>query len=142
MLKLWNDNLLIGVEEVDKQHKELVHMIENFFESCTNRFPQERLLTMLEFLETYVVEHFRDEEALQEKIGFPGLEEHRKIHESFNLTLCNLKVKLQTGSQISLLIDEMNTNLSRWLIKHIMEEDQKIGEYMRENNINLSQEAS
>ena len=82
---LWKDKYKLGVPLIDTQHKELFQRVDTFLqtlrESSSWEEKVQRVNETLEFMNGYVVEHFRDEEAYQKKIGYPDYEAHRKIHE-------------------------------------------------------------
>ena len=57
---LWNEELKIGVEQIDAEHKEMCNRIDLFFEACRQARGKQELFEMLEFLEAYANQHFRD----------------------------------------------------------------------------------
>lgn len=67
--------------------------------------------------------HFASEEKFMEKIGYPGIEEHKKIHEVFVGKLNTLDEQMQNG--ILVLNSEVIKIIENWLIDHILNEDQK-----------------
>ncbi len=78
----WTNELSVGVEAIDNQHKELIHRLNTFYDSLSTD-SQAKVMEMLAFLSDYVVSHFRDEEALQVRYNYPGYVDHRKLHQAF-----------------------------------------------------------
>ncbi|HIP91940.1 MAG TPA: hemerythrin, partial [Thermotoga sp.] len=84
---MWKERYKIGAPLVDQQHKELFKRVSAFIQVVQSDVPWElkveKVKETLSFMQRYVIEHFEAEEKFQEEIGYPGLEEHRKIHEQF-----------------------------------------------------------
>ena len=74
MILEWREYLSTGVEQVDNQHKEIFKRLKNLFEACCEEKGNEEVLNLINFLENYVIEHFRDEEALQENCSYKNIE--------------------------------------------------------------------
>ena len=74
----------VGVTLIDTQHEELFRRITDFVETLRSPGEWEQKVTKvnetLVFMKDYAVTHFHDEEAYQGRIGYPGLEAHRRIH--------------------------------------------------------------
>jgi hemerythrin-like metal-binding protein len=71
----------IGVDEMDSQHVRIFYALQRLQESLEGPFPLETLGARLKQLETMTLEHFRDEELLMERRGYPHLLPHRAEHE-------------------------------------------------------------
>ena len=73
----------------------------------------------IHFLYTYIKEHFEYEEEYMERIGFPGLENHMKIHQQFvqfyNDLQKDLKEKSTSGSFSSVEIKELLKKVQTYL---------------------------
>ena len=50
---------------------------------------------MLDFLDDYTKQHFRDEEAYMAKINYPDLEQQKTAHKKFVEELSKLKQEYQ-----------------------------------------------
>ncbi|HEY5790582.1 MAG TPA: bacteriohemerythrin [Gammaproteobacteria bacterium] len=114
----WNASLSVGVAAIDDQHRELLDLfnliageLENQPDSCPDELVQ-RLLTTAR-------EHFRDEEALLARAGYPALEQHAAEHEQLMARLTMLAVLCgrheASPRLLELLID--------WLTEHIFQHD-------------------
>jgi len=64
---LWKEKYELGVPLIDEQHKELFKRVESFMQVLRMASSWEdkvdKVNETLDFMNTYVVEHFRDEEA-------------------------------------------------------------------------------
>ena len=78
MRAVFDDNLVTGNEMIDGQHKELIEKINKLLDSCENGNDKRVAITTLDYLADYTEFHFGEEEKLQESIGYPGIEAHKK----------------------------------------------------------------
>lgn len=121
----WRQELCIGVPEMDREHEILVGKINDLVRILNSgdlRAKRNEALASYQKLASYVVEHFRDEEELMERIGYSGLASHRKIHER----LLNQAVEFQRALELgSLRKADLISFLSDWLISHIRGTDMK-----------------
>ncbi len=132
---LWKEKYNIGVELIDRQHQELFERVGSFM--TTLRSPLaweekvEKVNETLAFMQEYVVVHFRDEEEYQEQIGYPGLEEHRKVHEQLIREVGEFAQRYQEEGYREVLVQQFGGRLLAWLINHVAATDLKIAQYAR-----------
>ena len=88
---------------------------------------------MLDFLDDYTKQHFRDEEAYMQKINYPGLDAQKRAHANFVSELAKLKSEYEKSGGNILVILNANKMVVDWLTNHITSMDKKIGEYVRTN---------
>ncbi len=130
---MWKERYSIGVDEIDKQHKELFNQLSNFIQIVQNdtnwEDKMDEVKSTLDFMKEYVIYHFNDEERYQEEIGFPELEEHRQAHVKFREGINEYVRIFEQGEFNEEKIKEFAGKLMTWLIMHVGKMDQKIGEY-------------
>lgn len=130
---LWKDKYELGVPVVDTQHKELFERVELFVK--TLRSPaawEEKVLRVnetLEFMKAYVVEHFNDEEAYQLRIGYPGYQDHKKVHDNMVGYVLEVSAQYEHSGYDEKLMQQFAGKLLAWLINHVAAEDQRIADY-------------
>ena len=132
---MWKDKYKIGVESIDQQHEELFRRVSDFNHTIRNEVNWEAKLdkvkeTML-FMKDYVIVHFNDEEAYQEQIGYPQIEEHKDAHAKFKQGIDNYVKIFEEEGFTEEKIQEFGGKLMAWLIMHVGNMDQKIGEYVK-----------
>ena len=131
----WVKELEIGDKLVDGQHKELVTMYNNMLDifdspNRTNDEKKAEIGKALNFLCTYAIQHFTDEEALQKKLNYPNFEKHREIHEDFKSKAFNLVEKFEAENDLNKFALIFKMKIGMWLVTHIKEEDSRISEYL------------
>ena len=130
-MKYWKDSLLIGVPQIDTQHRKLVDMIDILMQACLQGKGRTEIEGTLSFALRYTLEHFRDEESLQLKYAYPGYKEHKKIHEDFTKDITALAGEFRKLGPSIALTGKLNHSLVDWVINHISTEDKKLGEYIQ-----------
>lgn len=128
----WQEYLTVGVEEIDHQHKLLFDKYNAFFTAYYEGRGDEEVIRLLGFLEDYVALHFADEESLQQRIGFPDYEKHRKQHQELTHKVAELKKRIENDGPDPNLISSAGLLMTGWLIEHISVMDRAIGRFMKE----------
>lgn len=124
---VWKKAYEIGIGEIDREHQRLFE-IGNEIEDIDDPVKEmDRLKRALYDLFEYMKEHFAHEEAVMEKINYPHLEEHRKMHQHLTEELNNI---LKNTKGFNLLEDKLVKLIKEWIVEHIEEHDLKIGEYL------------
>ncbi|WP_367566637.1 bacteriohemerythrin [Lacrimispora sp.] len=136
---LWKEKYELGVPLIDEQHKELFQRVETFMQvlrsSSSWEEKVEQVNETLAFMNAYVVEHFRDEEEYQEKIGYPGSEEHRRIHNDMVNFVLTVTREYESSGYEEQLMQRFAGKLMAWLINHVAAEDQRIAAYAIEKGV-------
>jgi len=127
----WTPDLSVGVEHIDEQHKIWFQKANELFEAGKQQKAKEYINEMIDFLDEYTKQHFRDEETYMEEIRYPGLDAQKKAHASFVEELAKLKKNYNEGGGNLLVILNANKMVINWLTNHIRSMDKKIGEYVK-----------
>jgi len=126
----WRDSYSVGVEQIDRQHKYLLSLI-NRIQVATGEFDSQAIVEIVLDMQAYARFHFADEENLMEQLGFPGLADHRKIHEGF-LEKADLFLDDLESAPVA-TVSEIARFLSDWLINHIMVTDAQYGLFFKQS---------
>lgn len=126
----WKEDLRIGVEQIDNQHKELLGRIDNLFEACNKGKGKEEVIKVIDYLGEYVVTHFSDEEDLQKKYAYPEYNNHKAMHTQFIKDFEVLKGSLNKDGVSPGLVIRMNKLLIDWLLNHIKKTDKELGAFI------------
>lgn len=122
MIIEWNEEITSGIEEIDRQHKEIIshlNQVVYFFESPDGSM--ELISSLLEFSKV-VHEHFDYEEKLLSEYGLKGLNNHKAGHEEISdiLNAVIMPAMLDDESEIPA---ELIISIVRWIEKHLKIED-------------------
>jgi hemerythrin len=130
---IWNQSWVIGVKEIDAQHQHLVALVNQLNEAMSQGKGKDVLEKILESLVSYTKTHFRDEERMMEKNGYPDLIEHKRQHMALTRKVLDFQKEFKSGG-IGLSIDIMQF-LSSWMKNHILGTDTKYVDLMHSKGI-------
>ncbi|MEI8572826.1 PAS domain S-box protein [Methylomonas sp. LW13] len=119
----WNDQLLVGIESVDNQHRHLVALINRLDELNALGADLQTVLETVKQLVEYTVEHFQHEEQLMMEAGFnPRMQDqHCQQHQEFIDKMQQVHVEAQ--SDVSVISKDLLDFLVDWLCHHILKTD-------------------
>ena len=129
----WSDELSVGIEEIDAQHKVLVGLINEMHDAIQNRHGAAVADDILRRLRDYTVIHFAVEESLMRIFDYPEYEDHKSSHEYLIEQVRSLQHKVESGSH-SISFELMHF-LRTWLTKHIMEEDKRYEQHFLNHGV-------
>ena len=138
---LWNDNLSVGVQLIDDQHKMLLKHLAEFSEAVASHHGSSEIAGTLDFLVDYMDFHFKTEEKHMRANSYPGLELHLKEHVKFTRTLENLGEDFKEEGATASLAEAINTMLINLFLKHIEAVDQQFGVFLTGKGVVLEEEA-
>lgn len=119
----WNRSLETGIELIDIQHEELFRRIDNLELAMYNGRAVTELRNLLEYLESYVVEHFKAEENLMLRINYPNYASHVKEHTDFRNKINGILADCRGKGIDSYLAIDIDKQMRKWLEHHIMKVD-------------------
>ncbi|WP_461210492.1 bacteriohemerythrin [Desulfocurvus sp. DL9XJH121] len=129
----WDDSLSVNVKAIDKQHKTLIDLINELHAAMRDRRGNAILLDVVKRLKDYTVTHFKFEETLFDKHGYPNSKEHKKIHVKFVDTVAKFDADLRAGrATVSM---EVLRFLKQWLIDHIQGTDQQYSKFLNSKGV-------
>ena len=127
----WTDEMLIGVEFQDREHKKLVQMINDLYRAVKQGRTREKLGEILEGLALYTVEHFGNEEEAMDKYGYPDSVDHKAQHAALIENVHNFVTEFNAGD--SEIGPELMGFLRTWLADHILQTDKQMAKWLNAN---------
>jgi hemerythrin len=125
----WTEDLATGIAKIDAQHRDLYRHVAALHESMrTGRV--EQVEETLEFLQRYALEHFSTEEQEMAASGYPGLAEHRRLHQRFVEDFLRQKAALGAHTTASAVV-ELSQWLTDWLRDHVRRVDGDMARHLR-----------
>ena len=122
---VWCDDFSVNVPEMDAQHQKLVKLVNQLHSAMKQQHSAEQVGKVIDELAKYTVEHFSSEEEYMASKNFPGLDEHKKVHQHFVEKVQEFEQKYMDG-KVTLSLDIMNF-LKDWLLNHIGKMDKQYG---------------
>jgi hemerythrin len=132
----WTEDLSVGIEEIDEQHKELIIRINDLVDSVRQHSCKYKIGDVIKFLEDYIIVHFGEEEGLMQKYGYPQYKAHKAQHEYFMREFAELRKdleKLEGGRKRGSydLSVETNRIVVDWILDHIAKVDKILGAHLK-----------
>ena len=126
----WSDDLSVGLQEIDEQHKVLTNLINRLFnEAIMHKADRSVISGILNELVQYTIVHFAVEESLFRIFDYPGIEPHQKEHEQLKQKVVDFQKSFEDGNPIDV---ELMGFLRKWLKDHIMISDKRYTNFFLE----------
>lgn len=131
--ELWNDEYLLGIKEIDSQHKIFVATLTELYEAIYSGKAANILNETFKKLTDYAKHHFATEEKYFDKFKYEGAEEHKNEHKKFKEKINSLAKEIETDkTKISF---ELIDFLEDWLVEHVSTMDKKYVQCFKENGL-------
>ena len=121
MNKEWISTFNTGNKEIDSHHRELFK-IANLLDQSIKTKDEKKALETIEFLEHYVIDHFKEEEDEMKKHHFEGLILHEMEHNTFRTKIIDIRTLYNTGTFKTHVLFKIRQFMDT-LIKHILTVD-------------------
>ncbi|EDO8400917.1 bacteriohemerythrin [Campylobacter jejuni] len=128
MLPKWDKTFSVHNAKIDEQHKKLFELagkVEYLIDKPVYKDDVKALLA--EFF-NYMKDHFNDEEKYMKLIGYPDLEEHKRIHKEIIQSMIELIKNIKSTNDLK---EKLYLAVKKWLLEHILYEDMKVEQYRR-----------
>ena len=129
----WNQELSVGIKEIDEQHKKIFLYITELSNAINNNDTEEHIYEILEGLISYGIYHFDTEEKYFEEFDYPDKAIHLKEHNDFRTKIKELSLAFAENKD-SISTDVLEF-LEEWLIQHITKIDKKYELFLIKNGV-------
>ena len=126
----WNDELSVGIQSIDEQHKKLLDMINALNDALEAGKSEEILEKIFADLTDYTVKHFGYEEELFAKYGYAEEQAHKNEHAELIQQVQELQQKRAAGD--FMISVEVLVFLKSFLLNHIMKTDKAYAPFLIE----------
>ncbi|MDQ0393473.1 methyl-accepting chemotaxis protein [Labrys monachus] len=128
-LMTWSDGLSVGVTALDTEHQRLIEMVNQLWDGMQSGAGNAAVGQVLDGLIAYTASHFKHEEELFAKTGYPATAGHKQEHDELTRQVLDVQAKYKSGVY-SVLSLEVLTFLKKWLVNHIQGSDQRYGSHL------------
>ncbi len=125
----WTDDLSIGIESIDEQHKVLFSLIDQLQEAMSRGESRTVLEDIFQGLIDYTDKHFKVEEEMFKEFEYDDIEGHLAYHAEFVDKMASLKEQFDDNSNFMIGVDVMQF-LTDWLVTHIQGTDKKYAPFL------------
>lgn len=121
----WSDDFLIGVEELDYEHRKLVEDINRLHDELSTQKDRARVETILGEIHGRLSAHFALEEHWMKEHDFVGFPTHKQDHDELldDYVAFMARYENEPGEGWS---DVIEGYLDKWIVGHILKTDRKM----------------
>jgi len=123
----WSERFVLGLPDIDEQHRGLVDAMNEVHALDTARAGKGPVRLAMQKLIGLTARHFAFEEAHMESIDYPDLARHRRVHANLQLKLEQCCADHERGNG-DLRLDCYDL-LNFWLNSHILGLDRQFVEH-------------
>jgi hemerythrin len=131
---IWDDELSVGIEIIDDQHRQIVGVINQLQEVIERDEALEVIDSVISFMSGYASTHFLTEEKFFIATDYPEYEQHKEMHDIFINKVAEFKETCASGKSKEFVL-EVSSFLWDWLSQHIKVEDHKYARHLKEHGI-------
>lgn len=132
---MWKESYQLGIEKIDAQHKKLFEAVWELLREIEGENRPEIYKQIIQFLNEYVVVHFRDEEEYFKSTGYADQEGHKKQHMELTKQVEKYAVQLEEAEYDLSVVKKFAGMLSAWLVYHVVGEDLKYVEGTQQESV-------
>ena len=129
----WQSHYSVNIKEIDKQHQQLVNIMNNLHDGMKQGKGKEVLSQVLNELINYTAFHFKTEETLFDKYSYPETTVHKRQHTDLVQQVLEFKENFDSGKKI--LTMEVMEFLKEWLTNHIVGSDRNYSVYLNNKGV-------
>ena len=134
----WGPEFSVYIRGLDNQHQYLVVTLNNLYRYLIAGSPRKVLDNTLDAMADYTKFHFRSEERLFDKYGYPRAEGHRRQHQVFVNKVTEFMEKYKANEERLTL--EVLHFLADWVKNHILTSDHDYGEWFLHHGVPIIDE--
>lgn len=130
----WTQDLAVGVEVIDNQHRELFAHINALLKALDDKKAKEEINALFTFLDSYIKNHFGIEQRYMGEyshLGYVDAEHHKAEHKGFVRDFSEFRVDLETVEPSAQFIAEFSRWITNWWIMHIQRVDKGLGAFLQ-----------
>lgn len=126
----WNESFILGIDEIDQQHRSIVENFTKLSTAVQEGKGTEVLADLADFLVDYAQLHFATEERFMVEYDYPRIDEQRREHEDFKRDSDELRKRIGEGGVSRELALEQTGRMVRWVINHVRNHDRDMVAYI------------
>ena len=121
----WDDSFLIGIDELDYEHKALIDDINQLHEKLARHDEKSEIEICLGDIFARMQAHFALEEHVMKERGYEFFDEHKREHDALLDTYTEHMVHFLNDTDISSSA-HIENSLKHWILDHILVSDKKM----------------
>ena len=127
----WHEEYSVSVSDMDAHHKKMFSISSKVLQAIALgdcKVGERAFAVLVE----YAAEHFAEEEEMLRRQGYPGYQQHKRLHDRLMENIIQINQDMQANDFQS--CDDLGVFLKEWVLNHILTEDQKYARFL-ENKV-------
>ncbi|MBK8959269.1 MAG: hemerythrin family protein [Proteobacteria bacterium] len=120
----WKDSYALGVPEVDRDHRELIEMLNTLHGALLGGAAGEDVHGFLSGVRARVADHFALEERLMQRNAYPEYEVHKRDHERLLADIVDIVDRSRGFDTVA--PDLLGVQLEEWFATHFRTHDAQL----------------
>lgn len=125
----WSDAMSVGVPSLDDQHKKMLTLLNQLHDGMMTGKDKLALGDVLKALISMTAIHFKYEEELLARSGYPDDATHRGEHAVLTRQVIEIRRQYESVGPSAMTIPVMSF-LKNWLVAHIQGADMKYRDHL------------
>lgn len=118
----WTDDLILGIEEIDRQHRAMFEQFTQLSLACHGT-EVSLVLKHLDSLDQLIQLHIETEERLMIEFDYPAVDVQRREHEEITHTVGEVRRMADSGGASRMLGAQVAGSMVQWIVGHIRHHD-------------------
>ena len=136
----WKDSYSVGIDVIDKQHKELFKIVKQFhdnvddlalMDSLSNSSKRIKIYGTILNMRSFFLSHFSTEERYMMRCQYPDFLKHKKEHDLFIKKVFEFEESFMDGRLA--VAREIDHFLALWIKNHTVTMDAKYVPYLKKH---------
>lgn len=128
----WDESLVLGLDEIDDQHRSIFEHFQKLSDAVQQGESAEIIEQFSNFLFEYTHLHFTTEDKIMVEYKYPKIEIQRHEHGEFTRDINLLKKRIEHEGATREAAIETTGKLLRWIVNHIKKHDKEMVAYVKE----------
>jgi len=124
----WREDFLIGLPEVDHEHRHLIEGINALHEQISSGASTSDVCAVLGGIQSDIAAHFALEEKNMVSLGYPGYGEHKADHERLLDDILDITDEVHESGRYD--AQELSRRLSEWFGRHFRTQDAQLHHWL------------
>lgn len=122
----WAEEFVLGIDLIDDEHRGLFQYAQDFHDALSAGRDREAVIKLFDRLLEYTNVHFRNEEEVMRRTGYPDLQAHQDEHRKMTHEVMELY-----KDKRNLFSENVADFLRSWLTNHILDVDHRLAVFLK-----------
>lgn len=126
----WCNDLLLGVDEIDRQHKAIFDLFNQLSMVCHAEEGDAAINRLLDFLQQQVRAHIETEERLMIEYSYPEIDKECQQHWEFAREVAEIRQRIRTQGPSRFIGALIASQMAQWVVEHIRAHDRQLVDFL------------